>query len=90
MGVGAMPYLPKQLGLQAGVGLPGLLGRAGVDSGLAAGGGRGLRGSQPLCPPHGQSSHHWWERQCLPLILFFSSSILIHFGFSANFSDSNR
>ena len=57
-----MPYPPKQLGLQAGVGLPGLLGRAGVDSELAAGGGGGLRGSQPLCPPRGQSSHHWWER----------------------------
>ena len=83
--------LRKKLGLQAGVGLPGLLGRAGMDSGLVIGGGGvGFRGSQPLCPPHRQSSHHWWERQCLPLILFFSSSILIHSGFSANSSDCNR
>ena len=41
MGVGAMPYLPKQLGLQAGVGLPGFLGGTGMDSGLAVGGGGG-------------------------------------------------
>lgn len=90
MGVGAMLYLPKQLGLQQLGCLASwavLAWTPGWPSGVGAG---GLRGSQPLCPPHGQSSYHWWERRCLPLILFLSSSIWIHFGFSANPSDSNR
>lgn len=48
-------YVPKKLGLQAGVGLPGLLGRAGVDSGLVIGGERGLGGHSPSVLPIGRA-----------------------------------
>ena len=48
--------LCKKLGLQPGEGLPGLLGRAGMDSGLIIGGGGvGFRGHSPSVLPIGRA-----------------------------------